>query len=136
MQKKTSQQSQQITKRLLIVGDSIVLKKKWKKSTKYITTVKSIPGATTEGMNHHVKGCMVNFAPDIVLLDCGTNDFKKYLTSKPHRIYWSWQKRYLTEIKEMSWFLELSIRVMILMLKWKRHISFCLKNELGKTWNI
>ena len=87
MQKKTSQQSQQITKRLLIVGDSIVLKKKRKKSTKYITTVKSIPGATTEGMNHHVKGCMVNFAPDIVLLDCGTNDFKKYLTSKPHRTY-------------------------------------------------
>ena len=51
-----------------------------KKSTKYVTTVKSIPGATTEGMSHHVKGCMVDFAPDIVLLHCGTNDLKKDLT--------------------------------------------------------
>ena len=34
-----------------------------KKSTKYVTKVKSIPGATTEGMIHHVKGCMVGFAP-------------------------------------------------------------------------
>ena len=54
-----------ITKRLLIVRDSIVKKiepYKMKKSTKYVTTVKSIPGATTEGMSHHVKGCMVDFA--------------------------------------------------------------------------
>ena len=51
-----------------------------KKSTKYITTVKSIPGATTLGMIHHVKGCMVDFAHDNVLLHCGTNDFKKGLT--------------------------------------------------------
>ena len=51
-----------------------------KKSTKYVTTVKSIPGATTEGMSHHVKGCMVDFAPDIVLLHCGTNDLKKDFT--------------------------------------------------------
>ena len=47
-----------------------------KKCTKYVTTVKPIPGATTEGMNHHVKCCMVDFyPPDIVLLHCGTNDF-------------------------------------------------------------
>ena len=51
-----------------------------KKVTKYVRTVKLIPGATTEGMIHHVKGCMVDIAPDIVLLHCGTNDFKKYLT--------------------------------------------------------
>ena len=83
MLKITSQQSQQITKKLLIVGDSIVKNiepYKMKKSTKYVTTVKSIPGATTEGMSHHVKGCMVDFAPDIVLLHCGTNDLKKDLT--------------------------------------------------------
>ena len=58
-----------ITKRLLIVRDSIVKKiepYKMKKSTKYVTTVKSIPGATTEGMSHHVKGCMVDF----VLISC------------------------------------------------------------------
>ena len=50
MLKITSQQSQQITKKLLIVGDSIVKNiepYKMKKSTKYVTTVKSIPGATT-----------------------------------------------------------------------------------------
>lgn len=35
---------------------------------------------TTEGMVHHVQGCMVDFAPGIVLLHGGTNDFKKYLT--------------------------------------------------------
>ena len=52
---------------------------KRKKSTKYVTTVKSIPGATTEGMIPHVKAC-VDFAPDMVLLQCGTNDFKKDLT--------------------------------------------------------
>ena len=39
-----------------------------------------IPGATTEGMIHHVKGCIADFAPDIVLLHCGKNDLKKYLT--------------------------------------------------------
>ena len=71
--RKTSPQSQQTTKRLLIAGDSVVKNiepYKMKKSTKYVTTVKSIPGATTEGMSHHVKGCMVDFAPDIVLLHC------------------------------------------------------------------
>ena len=31
-------------------------------------------------MIHHVKGCVVIFAPDIVLLHCGTNDLKKHLT--------------------------------------------------------
>ena len=77
--KKTSQQCQQITKRLLIAGDSIVKNielYKMKKSAKYDTTVKSITEATTEGMSHHVKGCMVDFAPDIV---CGTSDLKKDL---------------------------------------------------------
>ena len=57
-----------------------------KKSTKYVTKVKSIPGATTEGMIHHVKGCMVGFAPDIVLLHCGTNDLKKTLFLKKFHI--------------------------------------------------
>ena len=51
-----------------------------KKSTKCVITVKSISGATTEGMIHHVKGCMVGFAPDIVLLHYSTNDLEKDLT--------------------------------------------------------
>ena len=63
--------SEMLTKRLLIVGDSIVGNidpYKMKKSSKYVTAVKSISGATTEAMIHHVKGCMVDFASDIVLL--------------------------------------------------------------------
>ena len=69
-EKKDDKKSQQITKRLLIVGDSIVKNiepYKMKKSTKHVTTVKSIPGATAEEISHHVKSCMVDFAPDIVL---------------------------------------------------------------------
>ena len=27
-----------------------------------------IPGATTEGMIHHVEGCMADFSPDIVVI--------------------------------------------------------------------
>ena len=42
--------------------------------------VKSIPEATTEGMSHHVKRFMVDFAPDIVLLHCNTSDLKKDFT--------------------------------------------------------
>ena len=64
MIKKISQQSQQITKILLIVGDCIVRyiePYKMKRNTKYVTKVKSIPGATTEGMSHHVKVCIVYF---------------------------------------------------------------------------
>ena len=33
-------------------------------------------------MSHHVKGCMVDFAPDIVLLHWGTNDLKKDFTTQ------------------------------------------------------
>ena len=51
--------------------------KKNKNKTKYVTTGKSIPAVITEGMIHHVKGCMVDFAPNIVLLHYGTNNFKK-----------------------------------------------------------
>ena len=56
--KKTLQQSPQIAKRLLIAGDYIVKNiepYKMKESTEYVTTGKWIPGATTEGMIHHLK---------------------------------------------------------------------------------
>ena len=52
------QQSPQIAKRLLIAGDYIVKNiepYKMKESTEYVTTGKWIPGATTEGMIHHLK---------------------------------------------------------------------------------
>ena len=39
--------------------------------------VKLVPGTTTEGMIHHVKGCVVDVVPDIVLLHCGFKLFKK-----------------------------------------------------------
>ena len=108
--KKISQQSQQITKRLLIVGDSIV-----KNIEPYI------PGATTEWVSHHVKGCMVDFAPDIVLLHCGTNDLKKDLT--PQKI----AQNILKLAEEVSDGGKRDVlvsgiinKVMIIMLKYKR----------------
>ena len=52
---------------------------KSKEPTKYVTMVKSIPGATTVRMIYNVKGCMVDFAPDIVLLHCSRNNFKKHI---------------------------------------------------------
>ena len=59
-----------------------------KKSTKYVTMVKSIPGATIEGVSHHVECFMVDFAPDIMLLHCDTNDLKKILLlRKLYRAY-------------------------------------------------
>ena len=33
-------------------------------------------------MIHHAKGCVVDFASDVVLLHCGINDLKKYLTTQ------------------------------------------------------
>ena len=54
--KQTWQQSQQIAKKVLNVEDSNVKNIqpcKMKKTTKYITTVKSIRGVTTEKMIYH-----------------------------------------------------------------------------------
>ena len=83
--------------------------------------VKLIPGATTEGMIHHVKGCMVDFVPDILLLHCGTNDLKKDLT--PQKI----AQNILKLAEEVSdtgkrdvLVLKLLTVVMILVLKYKR----------------
>ena len=39
--------------------------------------MKSIPGATTEGMMHHAKGCLVDLTTDIVIFHFDTNDMKK-----------------------------------------------------------
>ena len=72
-------------------------------------------------MIHHVKGCMVDFPPDILLLYCGTNDLKKHFT--PLKIAQNILKL-AEEVsegeREMSWFLELLMGVMITMLKYKR----------------
>ena len=37
---------------------------------------KSIPGATTKGMKHHVKGCLEYNSPDSNILHVGTNNLK------------------------------------------------------------
>ena len=70
---------------------------------------------------HHVKGYMIDFAPDIVLLHCGTNDFKKDLTPQKiaHNVLKLAEEGF-TEVKEITWFLELLTEVMIVMLKYKR----------------
>ena len=47
--------------------------------------VKLIPGTTTEGMIHHVKGCVGDVVPDIVLLHCGFKLFKKRPYSSENR---------------------------------------------------
>ena len=38
--------------------------------------VKSIPGATTKGMKHHIKGCLEDNSPDSIILLVGTSNLK------------------------------------------------------------
>ena len=38
--------------------------------------VKSIPGATTKGMKHYVKGCLEGNSPDSIILYIGMNNLK------------------------------------------------------------
>ena len=66
-------------KKTLIVGDSIVKNVEgWRlnKRIKFSVAVKSIPGATTKGMKHHIKGCLEGNSPDSIILHVGTNNLK------------------------------------------------------------
>ena len=66
-------------KKTLIVGDSIIKNiEGWRlnKRMKSSVAVKSIPGATTKGMKHHIKGCLQNNSPDSIILHVGTNNLK------------------------------------------------------------
>ena len=45
-------------------------------------SVRSIPGATTKGMIHHVKGCLEDTSPDFIILHHDTNDLNSNNTSK------------------------------------------------------
>ena len=38
--------------------------------------LKSIPGSTTKGMKHHIKGCLEDYSPDSVILHVRTNNLK------------------------------------------------------------
>ena len=73
------------SKNTYIVGESILkhvdgwcLNKRMKSNV----SVRSIPGASTNGMIHHVKGCLEDISPDTVILHHGTNDLKSGNTSE------------------------------------------------------
>ena len=53
-----------------------------KKRMKSNVSVRSIPGASTNCMIHHVKGCLKDISPDNVSLHHGTNDLKSGNTSE------------------------------------------------------
>ena len=66
-------------KKTLLVGDSTVKNIKelrLNKRIKFSVAVKSIPGATTKGMKHHIKGCLEDNSPDSIILHVGTNNLK------------------------------------------------------------
>ena len=66
-------------KKTIIVGDSIAKDiEGWRlnKRMKSPVAVKSIPGATTKSMKHHIKGCLEDNSPDSVILHVGTNNLK------------------------------------------------------------
>ena len=69
----------------MIVGDSVVkhidvwcLNKRMKSKV----SVRSIPGATTKDMIHHVKGCLEDTSPDFIILHHDTNDLNGNITSE------------------------------------------------------
>ena len=66
-------------KKTLIVGDSIVKNiEAWRldKRIKFSVAVKSIPGATTKAIKHHIKGCLEDNSLDSIILHVGTNNLK------------------------------------------------------------
>ena len=72
-------------KNTLVVGDSILKHVEgWRlnKRMKSNFSVRSIPGASTNGMVHHVKGCLEDISPNTVILHHGTNDLKCGNTSE------------------------------------------------------
>ena len=67
------------------MGDSILKQVEgWRlnKRMKSNVSVRSIPGTSTNGMIHHVKGCLEDISPDTVILHHGTNDLKSGNTSE------------------------------------------------------
>ena len=46
------------------------------KRIKSTVRVKSIPGATTTGMKHHVRGYLEKNSPDTAIIHFGTNNLK------------------------------------------------------------
>ena len=76
---------EKVKKKTLIVGDSIVKHiDGWRlnKRMRSTVSVRSIPGATTKGMIHHVKGCLEDTSPGFIKLHHGTNDLNSNSTSE------------------------------------------------------
>ena len=74
-----------VKKKTLIVGDSIVKHiDGWRlnKRMRSTVSVRSIPGTTTKGMIHHVKGCLEDTSPGFIKLHHGTNDLNSNSTSE------------------------------------------------------
>ena len=70
-------QSKITKKKMLILGVSIIKKVDgWRlyKRMKSLVAVRSISGASSKGMAHHVKGCIEDDNPDSLILHHGTND--------------------------------------------------------------
>ena len=66
-------------KRTFIIGDSIVKNiegQRLNKKMKSTVHVKSIPGATTKCMKHHVRGSLKGNSLDTAIIHFGTNDLK------------------------------------------------------------
>ena len=79
-EKSTKNGNKNVKKNLLIVGDSIIRDiEGWrmKKRMKSFVSVKSISGASSKAMVHHVRGCLTDLTPDRVILHCGTNSLKE-----------------------------------------------------------
>ena len=67
------------------MGDSILKQVKgWRlnKSMKSNVLVRSIPGASTNGMKHYIKGCLEDISPDALILYHGANNLKSGKTSE------------------------------------------------------
>ena len=68
-----------IPQRRKTLGDSIVKHVEgWRlnKRMKSTVSVRCIPGATTNAMKHHLKGCLEDTSPDNLILHHGTNNLK------------------------------------------------------------
>ena len=65
---------------MLIIGDSIIKDLdgwRLKKRMKSLVSVRSISGASSKGMIHHVKRCLEDVEPDSIILNYGTNDLSE-----------------------------------------------------------
>ena len=79
------QNKEDVKEKNLNVGDSLVKHiDGWRLNKRVMSTVsvRSIPGATTKGMIHHVKCCLEDTSPDFIILHHGTNDLNDNSTSE------------------------------------------------------